>query len=494
MPRDLTPEQETELQELMAQGKGVRAAPTPLQPTGNYLPGREPTGPLRQRMQMAQQNIADVPQRIAEQMGAGPGGQMAGAVGSGILDFLTKPFASPEGAAITAAAGPLAGVGGAVTRATAPALGAFKAKLAGTLTQIGTPAVAGAGTAMLTGGEPGEAAQTGALAGMIGKLFTSARNILSRGRADTRAIKQAIADEVPWFGPTMAKGKPGDIGSLDILRQEGPQILNQQFQAVKEAVIREVGAETPLVLPGITKEAAREAERVLTQQGATGDTLGDMVRLGLAQGLFVDETLTIRQVFDRVLQMKHAKTLPGPLGWLVREQGRRAQDALTGFIQTQTTQGAAYKNALDQWGKGSRVLDLIERLQSEGGLTRGGGPLQPSGVINTKVFQQVLHEGVQDIPQKQFPSLWQAVTRGGNPAHEDRMIAIRGPRVFGSPAGVRFAETLPTLGATRPIGVPHAPATRVGPLAGTLPAAIAVRRMPPNPEVSPQVETPGPRE
>ncbi len=455
----------TSTQNLALQGSVMRDPYAPIQ----HIPGEG----LRAGMAAAQQNIANVPMRVAQAMGARPGGmgELAGMAGSGLLNFATAPFGTPEGTAVAAAMGPLRAGAQMLPKLPMP-----------NLLQMGGLAAAGGATAGLTGGNILGGTVEGVGAGAIGGIFKRVSDRLAQKKEDALNLGKAIVAEVPWLKDLIPQtgAARGEIGPLLAIRDPkvGQALLSTKFEQIKQEIIATVGKDTPIEIPALDGGgAAAIAKRISTVTGGRMDaeTAQAMYNAATELGMLQPKTMTIESAFRDLLQAKAlARKAPdGAIGWTARERARQIQEEINSTIGISDAVNAKvgksagnllprYEDAMRQYGKGMAIFDILgdsETLQ----LTRKGGQ------VDLGKLAQYLGKNIDEYGPTSFPNLYRAATRTAPLGSSDVPTTLRLPRLYGH----GLSEGAPVLkfkGSTGTLGAP----TMGKPSAGMLPADVGL--------------------
>lgn len=478
---DLPPEEQAQvLQQLRArQGASSLTAPQNLALQGSVM--RDPSASvqhvpgegLRAMMAGAQQNVANLPTRITEAMGAQPGGllDLAGAGTSGILNAVTSQLGTPEGAALTAALGPVRAAGNLLPRWAWP-------KLAQTAGLTGVGALASGAT----GGDPYKGAGEGLTAGTMGAIFKSFSDRAMQKKNDALNFGKAIVQEVPWLKdlvPTTKATGGGEIGPLLAVRSaledggmQGQRLLSQRFEPVKEKIFAAIGPDTPIEVPALDTSSATRILKNLGNQTTGGridaSTAQFVYEQAKKQGMFQSSSMTIGRAFDELLKAKAlANNAPdGATGWTARERARSIQEQINALVQEHGGPEllAEYKDAMRQYGKGMAIIDLLNNDKTGIFKLSGSG-----GQLEIKKLQEYIANHLDEYGPKRFPALNQAATRGAPLGSGDTASQFRFPRFYGR--GV--SEGLPPVAFSHPVGM-TGPGEMSKPFAGLTPALLSL--------------------
>lgn len=411
---------------------------------------------LRAGMRRAQHNLAVAPVEAARYFGASPALEDFAKGLSGAANVLTAPFGTPEGAAITASLGP-------VSRLTSAAQGMWPV-----LGKMLLPGAVGAGTAQATGGSPLVGGLEGVTAGGLNVAVAGFSNVLAKNKNDVAAVAEGIAKDVPAFKSVLMR-EPGSIAPMMQLRDSdrGYKLLQESFGAVQQKIVKAVGAETPLTIPGLTKTGEQKMADSLTQ--ALGRPIGpheDLVAQAGSQ-LGPGDTITIDKALSALLTAKAmARKAPeGNLGYEARQYARQLQTAIDGIVEGADPQVfQAYQAALKEYSQGLDVLYILKHsnfLRPDAWHSKGA----------ISVLQKYLNMNLEDVGPQTLPALNAAARRGAPLSEADKNVKIPGVRFF-TGGGFRAAESIPSTGFSVPSGTPSPaltpPPQRVMPGLGTV--------------------------
>lgn len=427
----------------------------------------QPGEGLRAGMAGAQQNIANLPIRAAEAMGAQPGGLgMTAAQGArGLLNFATAPFGTPEGAAVTGVLGPM--------RAAAQLPGLNR--LPSAVAQMGGLGAVGGAAAGLTGGNPLGGAAEGVTAGAVGAAFGKASDMMAQKKEDILNLGKAVVQEVPWFSQLIPQGKKefqGDIGPLLAIRDPavGKDLLSRRFWETKQAIFDQIGKDEPLVIPAVDSAGAAGLFKRIT--GSGGQKIDASTAQFVAQqmqksGAFTEQTMTMEKAFNELLKQKAIarNAADGAEGWAARERARQLQETINKTVEEKGSPEllAAYKGAMEQYGKGMAIMDVLGK-SGVFQLNRTGGQ------VDLGKLKRYLVENIDEYGPTKFPALYGAADRGaGSLGAADTQRGIRLPGLYGK----GMSERAPTMSLNMPTGKLGAP--QMGnPAAGIVPGMASI--------------------
>lgn len=409
----------------------------------------QPGEGLRTGMAASQQNLANVPIRMAESLGAQPGGlgMMGAQAARGTLNFLTSPFGSPEGAAVTGAIAPL--------RA-ASLLPGVRDLPARSLQQISALTGIGAGTAATTGGSPLKGGLEGLAAGTIGAAFGKVSDIFKQRKQDAYDVANAIAKEVPWIEGALPGKSSSQAGTIEPLlaiqdKAVGYATLQRRFWEVKQAILDKVGSDALVEVPAIDTAGASGLIKRISGEG--GQRIDASTARFIAQqmqksGAFQDQTMTMGKALGEVVRQNAIarKAADGAEGWAARERARSIQESIDKVVGASDSQLLSkYQEARTIYGKGMEIFGPDTNILKDSGALELG---RTGGKINLQKLTNYLQHNIDEYGPTKFPDLYAAANRGAGLGASDITRSLRLPRVYGK----GLSEGIPLLSINQPTG------------------------------------------
>lgn len=345
-------------------------------------------------------------------------------------------------------------IGSAVLPGSAPELATQAALMAvpgGFLTRTGAAMAAGGGTAALTGESvPAEAAKAG-VASTLGTVATKALGAAGNYLANrvnpeildtvrglwTKTLGRAIDQDVPAFA-----GKVRSPQDLLQLRDQGKPILRGLYRSFEDdtrgsriTMPYDMALKSGVVSPPPPPPAPLPATGLV-------DSFGRAAAAPVAPPPPPPAVVSvpIERVFPRLLELKALarEADPGTLGFEARETARQFEDT---FVRSLTADNAGtYSHITQQFNKGLGLLSALRNSQMFGQSGASQTPLEPANLTRWAA------QNIEDFSPRQFPNIWQALSRGGQLGTTDVTSSSGSARLYSPFEGklpVRVSEALP---------------------------------------------------